>query len=84
MRRAFATALRRFNEDGVEVAEPYFVSGLVSPSADGSEWEVELVDAAWRGKHFPVSELTEKQRERAEELLCELAQRAEQEIAFGG
>lgn len=85
MKRAFATPLHRFDpETGEPLGEPYFVSGVVAPSEDGSEWVVELSDVVFAGKHLSLSELSEERQERAKDLLAGLAQRAEQEIAYGG
>lgn len=85
MKRALATVLTRYDSDtGEPLGEPYFVSGLVGPSTDGSEWDVELVDVVFAGKHIGVGALSEERQERAKDLLADMAQRAEQGLLYGG
>lgn len=86
MKRALATHLPQECGDchqDLDDREPYFVSGLVYPSADGSEWVVELVDVVLKGKHLKLSALTEAQQERAKDRLADMAQRAEQGALHG-
>lgn len=87
MKRAFVTPLAQQCPDcrqDLDNEEPYFVAGFVWPSADGGLWEVELTDLTFKGKHLPLSALSKEQAQRAEDLLVDLANRAEQELAYGG